>query len=300
VYPEVATSVLLTILTHHDLPRLERGIRSALRQQRASIDVQLLVVVNTLDDAHAAAAVGLCRKLDVAYIVTDSNGRPGRGKNACLDALLSSRCDYLCQLDGDDWLYPAWARSAADHLRRAPALDVVGLFPTDCVGRTAGYCWQLADGMPASVWATSMVYPWEKAGPGADDLWTEYPICPAQIRLVSRKVAERGRFHEELAVNEDYLLLLACLKAHIAGEIEFWISMSSDWLVVDMLTPDSVTDTHFHDHDHFRRLARRVIDPARSSVRELPIIYPPMLQSSEDKRKWIDEMHIPRKSRKPK
>lgn len=292
----MATSVLLTILTHHDLPRLERGIRSALRQEPADVDVQLLVVVNALDDAHVAAAVALCRNMDVAYVVTESNGRPGRGKNACLDAFLNSRCHYLCQLDGDDWLYPAWARSVADHLRRAPALDAVGLYSADCIGRAAGYCWRLSDGVPASVWATSMVYPWVKVGPGADNLWTEYPICPVQLRLVSRKAAERGHYHEELAVNEDYLMLLGYLAAHIAGEIEFWTSMSSDWLIIDSLAPDSVTETHVHDHDHFRRLARRVIDPARSSVRELPIIYPPMLQTIEEKRRWIDEMHISRAS----
>lgn len=286
-------SVLLAILTHHDLPRLERAIQSALRQQRADLDVKVQVVVNTQDDVHATAAVTLCRQLDVPCIVTESNGFPGRGKNACIDAFLASGRDYLCQLDGDDWLYPTWARAVADHLRRAPALDAVGLLPVDCIGRANGYSWMLSDGQPASVWTTSTVYPWQTVGPGVDNLWTEYPICPAMVRLISRQVAARWRFYEDLAVNEDYLMLLAYLAAHIAGDIEFWISMSSDWMVIDLLTPNSVTDMHFHDHDHFRRLARQVIDPARSSAVELPILYPPMLQSGKDKRKWIDELHIP-------
>ena len=288
----MSPSVLLAILTHHDLPRLERAIRSALRQLRANIDVKTQVVVNSQDDVHATAAVALCRQLDVPCVVTDSNGRPGRGKNACIDAFLASDCDYLCQLDGDNWLYPTWAQAVADHLNRAPALDGVGLLPVDCVGRTDGYSWTLPDGLAASVWTTSTVYPWPTVGPGIDNLWTEYPINPAIIALISRQVAARWRFHEDLAVNEDYLMLLTYLAAHIHGDIEFWISMSSDWLVVDLLTPNSVTDVHFHDHDHFRRLARQVIDPARSSVVELPIIYPPMLQSGADKRQWIDELHI--------
>lgn len=289
----MSASVLLVVLTHHDLRRLERAILSALRQRPASIDVRVLVVVNTQDAAYATAATELCRKLDVAAIVTDSNGLPGRGKNACLDAFLASPCNYLCQLDGDDWLYPTWAQSVADHLHRAPALGVVGLLPVDCVGRSVGYTWTLADGNSASVWTTSTIYPWQTAGPGMDNLWTEWPICPAMVRLISRPVAERWRFDEELAVNEDYLMLLRYLAAHIAGDIEAWISMSSDWMVIDLLTPDSVTDVHFHDHDGFRALARQAIDPARSSVAELPVIYPPMLQTGEDKRSWIDQNHIP-------
>ena len=288
----MSASVLLAILTHHDLPRLERGIRCALRQKRADLRVRVLVVVNTQDDAHAVAATALCRRLHVPCMVTDSNGRPGRGKNACIDALLASDCDYLTQLDGDDWLYPTWALAVADHLRRAPAADVVCLLPVDCVGRTDGYSWTLADGNAGSVWTTSTVYPWPTAGPGIDNLWTEYPICPARIHLVSRAAAERCRFDEDLAVNEDYLMLLRYLAAHIAGDLEAWISMSSDWMVIDLLTPDSVTDVHFHDHDQFRALARQVIDPARSSVVELPIVYPPMLQTGAEKRSWIDEFHI--------
>ena len=288
-------SVLLAILTHHDLPRLERALRTARAQRPADVTVETLVMVNTLDAAYASRAVDLSRAWGVRCVVSESNGRPGRGKNACLDALLASDCDYLCQLDGDDWLYPTWALSAAEHLRRAPALDVVELFPVDCVGSTAGYHWWLPDGAPASVWTSSAVYPWGSGGgPGMDGrLWTEHPTCPARTVMVSRKAAERRRFNEDLAVNEDYLLILEYLSDHIAGDLQVWLTMGSNWMVNDWRTPGSVTDVHAHDVDAFHALALGVVRPERSSIEELPILYPALLLTVEEKRRWIDELHIP-------
>ena len=290
-----SASVLLAILTHHDLPRLRRALLSARSQRDAGIAVRTTVVVNTRDTHHALRTVNLCREWGVHCVVSDSNGRPGRGKNACLDLFLASDCDYLCQLDGDDWLYPTWALSVAEHLRRVPTLDVVGLFPIDCVGSTAGYTWELPDGAPASVWTSSAVYPWKAGtgGPGVSDLWTVDPVCPAMIRLVSRDAAQRWRFNEELAVNEDYLLLLRYLSDHVAGDLEVWISMASDWMVIDRLTPGSVQDEYLQDVERFRFLARGVVSPRRSSVTELPLLYPPMRLAVEDKRRWIGSHHLP-------
>lgn len=286
------TSVLLTILTHHDLLRLERAVRSVRHQRPAEVDWDLLVVVNTRDVQHAYLTAEACEAWDVRYVITPSNGLPGRGKNACFETFLLSNHDYLCQLDGDDWLYPTWGLSVADHLRRATALDVVALVPIDCVGDTAGYTWTLPDGASGSVWSTSAAYPWQERGPGETDLWTAHPICPAMVRLVSRRAAQRLRFHETLAVNEDYLLLLQCLAAHVAGELQVWISMTSDWMVIDRLTPGSVQDVHPQDVELLRRLAQEAVPRHRSSVAELPILYPPLLLSAEEKQRWIDEYHI--------
>ena len=284
--------ILLAILTHHDLPRLERAVRSARGQRPAPAEVDIVVVVNTRDARYAYLAAEACEAWNVRYVITGSNGLPGRGKNACFDVFLLSNHDYLCQLDGDDWLYPTWAASVAEHIRRAAALDVVALVPIDCVGDTAGHTWTLSDGAPASVWATSIVYPWKERGPGQTDLWTRHPICPAMVRLVSRQAAQRLRFDETLAVNEDYLLLLQCLACHVAGELQVWISMASDWMVIDRLTPSSVQDEHLQDVELLRRLADAKVPRHRSSVAELPIAYPPLLMAVQDKQDWIDEYHI--------
>lgn len=285
-------SVLLAILTHHDLPRLERAVQSARRQQSAPVDVDIVVVINTRDVRHAYLAVEACAAWNVHSVITESNGLPGRGKNSCFDVFLYSDHDYLCQLDGDDWLYPTWALSVADHIRRASALDVVALVPIDCVGDSAGYTWPLPDGASGSVWTTSLAYPWPERGPGVGGFWNEHPICPAMVRLVSRRAAQRLRFNENLAVNEDYLLLLQCLSAHIAGDLQTWISMASDWMVIDRLTPGSVQDEHLQDIELLRTLARQIVEPDRSSVAELPILYPPLLLDGAQKQRWIDDNHI--------
>ena len=222
------TRVLLTILTHHDLPRLERAVTSAKRQRRArSIAVESLVVVNTLDGRYEKAVREACARWGVKALATDSNGKPGRGKNACLDAFLSSDAEYLYQLDGDDFLYPTWARSVEAHLRRIPGLDALGIVPLDCVGSSEGFSWTLPDGSTkAGVWTASDVYPWEGAGPGRSPLWdVSLSASPDMVRLVSRETALIWRFDEDLAVGEDHLMSLRLLASHIRGDLRYWMTM---------------------------------------------------------------------------
>ena len=64
-------------------------------------------------------------------------------------------------------------------------------------------------------------------------------------------------------------------------------------MVNDWRTPGSVTDVHAQDADAFHALAREAVHPERSSIEELPILYPPLLLTVEEKRRWIDEHHIP-------
>ncbi len=290
------TRVLLTILAHHDLPRLGRAVRTARLQHRADVTVEPCVVINSLDTDFERRALVASAEWGVRAIATESNGHPGRGKNACLDAFLDSDCDYLTQLDGDDWLYPTWARSVAEHLRRAPALDAVALVPIDCVGGACGHTWTLPDGVAASVWTDPATYPWPQRGPGPSDLWTnDLPICPAMIRLISRDAALRWRFDEDLAVGEDHLMSFRYLSSHIAGELQYWISMAIDWMVIDRTTPASVQTGYPQAPEvpRLRELAREVVRPGRSSHAELPILYPPPHITVAEKRHWIDHHHIP-------
>lgn len=290
--------ILLAILTHHDLPRLRRALASVRLQRKArGVEVDVVVVVNSLDREYERLVVRTAADLGVRVVVTDSNGRPGRGKNACLDLFLESGCDYLCQLDGDDWLYPTWAESVAEHLRRLPQVDALGIVPIDCLGSSKGFTFDVEQGVPAGVWTTSSAYPFETGGPGVAPLWEE-PGTTANadmIRLLSRAGAARWRFDEELPIGEDTLLSLALLSSHQRGELSYWLTMASDWMIVDRTTPGSVQRTYSHKEalEPLRSKAAQLVDPARSSSAELPILYPPLLLSTDEKRSWIERTWRP-------
>jgi hypothetical protein len=285
--------VLLAVLTHHDLPRLRRAVASVKQQRRTrGVEVDAVVVVNSLDRDYERLAVRTAAELGVRAVATESNGRPGRGKNACLDLFLQGGADYLCQLDGDDWLYPTWAESVAEHLRRLPQVDALGIVPIDCVGSAEGFTFEVEPGVAAGVWTTSSAYPFESAGPGVAPLWEEPGTTanPDMIRLLSRAAAARWRFDEELAIGEDTLMSLALLSSHQQGELSYWLTMASDWMIVDRTTPGSVQRTYSHGEALEPLLAKaaKLVDPARSSAAELPIVYPPLLLSAGEKRSWIE------------
>lgn len=79
--------VMIGILCHHDLPRMARAVESACRQWRGSRNWEPVVIVNTKDDAFAAAATRWIedyfeRTRNVVPIhMTTCDGTPATGKN---------------------------------------------------------------------------------------------------------------------------------------------------------------------------------------------------------------------------
>ena len=289
--------ILLTILTHHDLPRLERAIKSSKQQYRSQIQVETLVVVNTLKKDYEDKALDACARLEVDAIVTESDGKPGRGKNACLDAFLKSNAQYLCQLDGDDFLYPTWGISISEHLRRIPGLDVLGICPVDCIGSSEGYTWTLPDGVTsAGVWGTSKVAPFGSlVGPRRSALWdVALPSSPDMVRLLSRKGAKNNQYQTRLSVGEDHLMSLVLLAKYIQGDLNYWLTMASDMMVIDRTTPNSVQQQYPQgpEVELLRELALEVVQPDRSAHTELPVLYPELLMSPEEKKEFINEHFI--------
>ena len=287
------TTIQLAVLADRDMRRLWRAVEPVFCQEAPGVEVRPVVVVNTRDAVFREEAVAWCERSGVEWVATPSDGTAARGKNACLRHFLGGDADYLCQLDGDDFLYPTWAESVAEHLRRAPGLDVLALIPLDCIGTDKGHVFALGDGAHAGVWGTSSSQPFEEpAGPQEDEgLWSESPVTPAMVRLVSRRAARHARF-DEGPLYEDYLMLLRYLAAHQAGALQVWLSMSSDWMVVDRLAPGSAQKCNRFDHGMLRALAAQIVPRWRSSVRELPVLYPPMIQTVERKEAWIRQWHI--------
>ena len=87
------------VLTSRKFGCLKRHFRSLPKQHTT-------VVINTTDKAYEQQAFQWCYDNKITAVITESNGKPGKGKNAVLDHFLESDYDYMVQIDGDDFLQP--------------------------------------------------------------------------------------------------------------------------------------------------------------------------------------------------
>lgn len=87
------------VLTSRKFECLKRHFRSLPKAQTT-------VVINTTDKEYEQKAFQWCYDNKITAVITESNGNPGKGKNAVLDHFLESDYDYMVQIDGDDFLQP--------------------------------------------------------------------------------------------------------------------------------------------------------------------------------------------------
>jgi len=86
----------------------------------------VVVVCNTLDFSYVEQAAQVAESYGLEFIVTESNGNPGRGKNSVTDYFLTTDFTHLIPVDGDDILLPNAIQILADVVEsRNP--DVIGL-----------------------------------------------------------------------------------------------------------------------------------------------------------------------------
>ena len=80
---------------------------NCLRRQFHSLPKEhTTVVINTLDKEYEKTASQWCWDNKINCVITESNGYPGKGKNAVLDHFLDSDYEYMVQIDGDDFMQP--------------------------------------------------------------------------------------------------------------------------------------------------------------------------------------------------
>ena len=117
--------ILLMLLTNHKLDKLTRLVKAVENLiPEDSIEIKTVIVVNTLNDNYYDEVKNAGFSFNV--VRTESNGKPGKGKNTCRDLFLNSDADFMSQVDGDDWLYPTWAKSMAQHINHYPNMDALG------------------------------------------------------------------------------------------------------------------------------------------------------------------------------
>ena len=110
--------VLISILTSGKIDLLLLCYESVTKQELAcaagaegapKYTYDVVVVVNSTDAGYAETVRALLPGVEV--VVTESNGRPGKGHNSVLTnfrrrAFGAEKYDYCLLVDGDDFLYP--------------------------------------------------------------------------------------------------------------------------------------------------------------------------------------------------
>ena len=279
---------MTTLLTSNDIPKLSRLVKSVQGVIRITpIEWEVVIVVNSIHERYYEDVCAL--NLPFRVVNTESNGKPGRGKNACLDVFLESDCDYISQIDGDDFLYPSYLQSLWNHVNHYVYLDVLGVVPCDCIcdwELQSGHYWWVNDKYHASVWGTSMCAPNETMGPQESHLFTEdRPVSVDFIILQSRKSAQI-KMNEDIGNGEDHAYTYKLLSEHQKGNLCYFLSMSSDMYCIDRTTEGSAQKVHSYN-DYLQPLrdeSLRHVSQWRSSPYELPVIYKDLLMNHHQKK----------------
>ena len=282
--------LFLALLTNHKIDKLKRLVKSVqLQYHENTIQVEPIIVVNTLNDDYYEEVKEA--NFPFKVIRTESNGKPGKGKNSCYELFHQSDCDFISIIDGDDFLYPTFLRSLANHINHYPDLDVLCRIPLDYVTKheaNAGHRFKVGE-YHGSVWGTSL-FPVSREYQPKKGEWvdTQFPIF--NLRFIAQsKAGSIERMHEDIGNGEDHLYGIQLLKQHIDGKIRFYRSASSDFLVVDRTLDDNI-QVRFpqqHEYPEMKKRMLNYVHPNRSSFDELPCIFKNLELNQFEKEEYI-------------
>ena len=224
-----ANSLRFYVLTSRNFKCVKRQFLSLPKEHTT-------VIINTLDNQYASEVFAWCKQQSIDVEITESNGRPGKGKNSCLDHFLTNSYAHMLLIDGDDFVQPHgvnYYSSIAARKEDAP----------DGVQIVYSKSWSNAKKPDTELFCP---FPWMEQFRGwASKKEKEYPFLRAKIREVfddrhrlekafkihekqnqtwnyppdsmhymdcarlilwSRKLAGMIRFREDLIIGEDSLL----------------------------------------------------------------------------------------------
>lgn len=282
--------LFLALLTNHKLDKLKRLVKSVqLQYHENTIQVEPIIVVNTLNDDYYEEVKEA--NFPFKVVRTESNGKPGRGKNSCYELFHQSDCDFISIIDGDDFLYPTFLRSLANHINHYPDLDVLCRIPLDCVltyDPGCGHRFQVGDYLGA-VWGTSNFEASKSYQPSRGE-WVDQDYPVFELRFIAQsKAGSVERMHEDIGNGEDHLYGIQLLKQHIEGKIRFYRSASSDFLVVDKTLEDNI-QSRFPAETEYPEMKKRMltyVHANRSSFDELPCIFKDLEMNQFEKEEYI-------------
>lgn len=229
-------NILVSILTSAKLDKLERCIKSALTQVAAS---NVMVIINSLDEAYQKDAALLSDRYNVKSIVTESNGKPGKGKNALIKCFLDTEFAHVIPVDGDDMLLP----NAVDRL-----VQLCNDRNPDVVGLINGLTLLYDEMLTVEEWQKHEIY-FQRGYANIDPKnYKKFNLHIAKIRrtsveydnlynrfvLLSRKAASHINYDEELSGAEDIKQGLFLKLLQRDGLLNYLLLSSQDIYLYDV------------------------------------------------------------------
>lgn len=229
-------NTLIAILTSEKIDKLERCIQSVLPQAPIS---NIVVIINTLDERYKNLAVLLSNMYGVKVVITESNGKPGRGKNELIKYFLSTEFTHVIPVDGDDMLLP----NAVDKLT-----TIIKEKNADLIGLINGLTLLHDEKMSVEDWQKHEIY-FKRGFENIDPKnYKKFNLHIAKIRrtsveydnlfnrfvIISKKAASSINYDEDLAGAEDIKQgLLLKLMQH-QGKLNYLLLSSKDVYLYDV------------------------------------------------------------------
>ena len=272
--------ILVTVLTSSDFPKLKRLINSL--DNQTNTDFTYNIVVNTLDKDYETTVK---EHYGDRVFITQSNGTPAVGKNSVINLWTTKLKGYsfYSLVDGDDVVYPTFIEALYQHIHKHPNTDVLGMVCMDVIQpNNQPECWTGNNIDMRAVDTVAAFYQYS------------YPIV-AHDRLIlfSKKVLDRVIFNPSLLIYEDYLASLKLLQLYRLGEIEYWLTTSTDMYIYDK-TGESITSKldrkeWTHQAMILRMKAVATVHYAWSSTKDMLYEIPESLMTYEQRMNFIKE-----------
>jgi len=219
-----SVSVLALILTSGNKELLKRAFFSLTAWQlpQQFLNVRVRIVINTMNPTYVAEVKAEPWATGLDIVVTESNGKPGKGHNSLIDQFKGEEDDYCLFLDGDDAYYPCALEQFSKVVEAKP--DIVGIMTNDkvmgpwdpeyegCVGLDQKFGLRTFGDMEKHWWRfipreNPFVLPVHKVN------------TPVRLIALSRKAANAPlRYCEKSALFDDFIVFLQILDIHRTGE----------------------------------------------------------------------------------
>ena len=201
----------------------------------------------------------------------------------------------MSMFDGDDIFYPSAAKQIERHLLHHPGTDVLITKRSDQITNNPEIGFPVAENIYACVWDNN-IYPMPyKYGPAQSDIFIAGQSACRNLGghvFYSKKAANLIQYDEDQLLGEDALIEYEMLKLHQDAKLCFWLTFATDVQFLDrsydgnIQSEKNATDGAFY----FQRLSEKVpkiVDIQRSSFCELPVEFPPIIFTLEQKIDWI-------------
>lgn len=234
--------VWVYVLVSHTMEFVHRAVTSIRESiscyQGMPVDFDIIVMINTKNKEFEQECI---REYPDA-VVSESNGAPGKGHNACLLHFLSNAhdMDRFLLLDGDDALYPA----ALTLLSRVWSHDTVFLMVHDQIAvdqrphrhvrLSPHFYLYTAHGIERNFWSDHAL-----GNPFKEPL--SNCRTPARLLTASKKGCQALHFDEECVLYDDYLPFIQSVHGQVTGKIDMCVISHTDIYCYHACSEESAT-----------------------------------------------------------